>query len=83
MSLQITINLDKFLLIPKYWYEYISTWNSMMKMNPSFELYQCCMQADFSSIGILSKEKITFEMVNAFTVFKAFQIQNIKNVNMK
>lgn len=53
MSLQITINLDKFLLIPKYWYEYISIPNSMIKINPSFALYLYCMQADFSSIGTL------------------------------
>lgn len=83
MSLQITINFDKFLLIPKYWYEYISIRNSMIKINPSFELYQYCMQADFSSTGTLSKKKITFETVNALTFFEAFQIQNIKNVNMK
>lgn len=83
MSLQITINLDKFLLIPKYWYEYISIPNSMIKINPSFALYLYCMQADFSSIGTLWKKNVTFEMANASTFFKAFQIQNIKNVNMK
>lgn len=63
MSLQITINLDKFLLIPKYWYKYISIQNSMIKINPSLELQQYRMQADFSSIRTLSKEKITSEMV--------------------
>lgn len=35
----------------------------MIKMNPSFELYLYCMQADFSGVGTLSKQKITFEMV--------------------